>query len=367
MVRATAGQTSIDLLDGGGSRYTWASISGAGEHNCRFRVSSMETAGPEHRFAMWFGKAVSWIVLLAVGWLHTAARGAQETPLVEPATGEPAPLEQPYFDLDAYLDGGEPSVIVDEQWHFQILPNDLIYKSYLAGVKEPRLGSEIIGAESDDWYWAGTLGSRVGLLRYGDHDPQFPQGFQVDVEAAAITRLYLGGDDIDVIATDYRVGVPLTWGHGRRQTKLAYYHMSSHLGDEFVLAHPGFPRLNWARDAIVLGHSVYFTDQLRVYAEVGWAFTSDVSEPWEFQVGLDYAPTVATGMRGAPFFAINAHVRQEVDFGGNFAMSTGWSWLSARDRHLMRLGLFYYNGKHLQYSLYDEFEQLVGVGAWYDF
>ena len=37
----------------------------------------------------------------------------------------------------------------------------------------------------------GTLGGRVGLLRYGDSRKIFPQGWQLDVEAAAIIRMML--------------------------------------------------------------------------------------------------------------------------------------------------------------------------------
>ena len=41
--------------------------------------------------------------------------------------------------------------------------------------------------------------------------------------------------------------------------------------------------------------------------------------------------------------------------------------MSDRDRHLLRLGVQYYNGKSSQYSFYDEFEEQLGFGIWYDF
>ncbi len=276
--------------------------------------------------------------------------------------GLPSAVEQPYFDLDAYLDNGGNGC----GWQWQLLPNDLIYKSYLAGMKESRLGTTVTHVRDDGWVWDGTLGGRVGLLRYGDRDPVLPQGFQVDAEGAAIVSLDVD-DDVNVRATDYRVGIPFTYGWGVHQTKLAYYHMSSHLGDEFVLANPGFNRLNWSRDAIVLGHSVYMTETLRLYAEAGWAFHSEVSEPWEFQFGFDWAPTTPTGFHGAPFVAFNTHLRQEVNFGGNLSVMAGWAWMSDRDRHLLRMGVHYYNGKSSQYSFYDDFEEQLGFGAWYDF
>jgi hypothetical protein len=46
---------------------------------------------------------------------------------------------------------------------------------------------------------------------------------------------------------------------------------------------------------------------------------------------------------------------------------TGWSWMSDRDRHLLRLGTHYYNGKSSQYSFYNQSEEAIGLGLWYDF
>jgi hypothetical protein len=313
-----------------------------------------------------------WLLLAGLLWLHAGVALGQLPDTSEASdlggtdAAVPTPVEQPFFDLDAYLDNGGVSNTIPGEWHWQLLPADLIYKSYLAGIKEPRSGTSITYVEDDGRLWEGVLGARLGLLRFGDHDPRMPQGFQVDAEGAANVRLDVD-DEIDVRATDYRVGVPFTYGTGMHQLKFAYYHMSSHLGDEFVLYHPGYPRLNWSRDALVLGYSIYMTETLRLYAEAGWAFHCEISEPWEFQVGVDWAPNAPTGFRGAPFFAVNGHLRQEVNFGGNLTVMTGWSWMSDRDRHLLRLGTHYYNGKSSQYSFYNQSEEAIGLGLWYDF
>jgi len=98
----------------------------------------------------------------------------------------------------------------------------------------------------------------------------------------------------------------------------------------------------------------------------GWAFTSDISKPWEFQFGADYAPLWPTGFHGSPFFAINAHLREEVDFAAAMTVETGWAWRSEASR-LLRAGVIYYNGKSNQFSYYRQHEEQIGVGLWYDF
>jgi hypothetical protein len=279
---------------------------------------------------------------------------------------EVVPVE-PYLDLNRFLDRtSAPDYTADAaDWAWQILPDGLIYRPYLASPKQSRTGMTVFHEDDDGWLWDAWLGTQVGLLRYGTFDPDWPIGFQIDAEGSAQLRLE-ANDDIDVISADYRAGVPITFGYGRHRTKFAYYHLSSHLGDEFLLQHPGFNRLNFARDVLVLGHSIYLTPKVRIYAEAGWAFFTDVSKEWEFQFGLDYAPYAPTSIRGAPFFAINGSIREELNYSGNFVLQAGWAW-RGETSHLLRTGFHYYNGLSDQYSFYRNFEHQVGGGLWYDF
>lgn len=258
------------------------------------------------------------------------------------------------------------------QW--RLLPQGVIYRSYLAGVKESRFRSVWNDQDQDGDNWDISLGGRATLFRYGTGGNVRPEGFEVGIEGAGLTRLD-PEEDHDVAATDYRFGIPVTWGDAHRQFKVAYYHLSSHVGDEFLIKNPGFNRLNYSRDVIVLGYSVYPDENsfipgdgnLRLYGEMGYAFYNDVSEPWEFQFGIDYAPTCGTGFRGAPFVAFNGHLREEVDFGGNFVAQAGWAWRRSAASGLLRFGLEYYNGKDDQFSFFDNSVQKTGFGIWYDY
>ena len=78
------------------------------------------------------------------------------------------------------------------------------------------------------------------------------------------------------------------------------------------------------------------------------------------------APARPTGIRGAPFFAVNGHLREELNYSGNFVLQAGWAW-RGQSSHLLRTGLHYYNGLSDQYSFYRNFEQQIGAGVWYDF
>jgi hypothetical protein len=193
------------------------------------------------------------------------------------------------------------------------------------------------------------------------------QGFQLDVEGAAMLRQD-PEQSFDLDSVDFRAGIPLTFGIGRYQTKFAYYHLSSHIGDEFLLKNPTFDRINYTRNELVWGHSYFLTDELRMYFEIGWAFNADAgAKPWELQFGAEYAPAAPTGSQGAPFAAINGHLRQDLNYSGNVTIEAGWAWRGHVGGPLMRVGLFYYNGASPQYETYTQFEQQIGVGLWYDF
>jgi hypothetical protein len=159
----------------------------------------------------------------------------------------------------------------------------------------------------------------------------------------------------------------MTWGDSIYQVKFAYYHLSSHLGDEFLLKHSGFNRLNYSRDVLVWGHSLDPSDRWRVYGEIGFAFDVDVGDPWEMQFGVDYAPNDRTGARGAPFAAVNGHLRQEHNYGGNVVAQAGWAWRRSPATGLYRIGVEYYNGKDDQFSFFDNSVEKVGFGMWYDY
>jgi hypothetical protein len=292
------------------------------------------------------------------------AQPTYDSPALDQAPAPPADLLET-LPSDAVAEPGYGDVYWVEPWDWVFLPEGLIYRSYLAGVKESRMGSVWFHDRDQDWLWDIALGGRVGMLRYGNDDCVHPQGWQLDIEGAAFPRL---DSDRELVSTDFRFGIPLTYGEGPYQTKFAYYHLSSHLGDEYMLKTPNFQRLNYTRDAFVWGHSAYVTEDLRLYGEIEWAFHTDGgADPWAFQFGFDYAPARPTGFRGAPFAAMNVHLREEVDFGGHFTIETGWQWRGGRTGKLLRAGLHYLNGKSPQFEFFDDFEEQIGAGIWYDY
>ncbi|HEY2760752.1 MAG TPA: DUF1207 domain-containing protein [Pirellulales bacterium] len=273
-------------------------------------------------------------------------------------------IDGPYLPSpDCYSEGID---YADVPYTFQVLPQGLIWHSYLAGPKEPRFNALLIGGQNVGEKFDGQVGGRVGLLRYGDMADYRPQGVQVDVEGGAIIR----EDEQEaqlVDGFDFRIGVPVTFGWGNWMMKVSWYHTSAHLGDEFMIANPSFPRINYSRNAIVWGLGYYLPHDVRVYGEVDYGYWTDGGNlPWAFQVGFEYSPDVRA-LHGAPFLAVNGFLRQENDYGGYFTFETGWQWRGLRAGQLIRAGFLYQNGPNTLNEFFRFSEQQLGGGLWYDF
>ena len=174
-----------------------------------------------------------------------------------------------------------------------------MFKNYLASNEEGRLGSQLYYDKKIGWTWDASLGGHVGIIRYGTQDPAWPEGWQFDVDGAALPRL---DSTRSMVSTDFRIGFPLTHREGPWEFKFGYYHLSSHLGDLYIESHPGIMRLNYVREQLVFGVAYRPICDLRFYGEANWAFREDGgSQPWEFQFGIDYSPAQPNGFYGAPF------------------------------------------------------------------
>lgn len=269
----------------------------------------------------------------------------------------------------ASLFGDPPAMKSDESWEFQVLPNTLIWHSYMAGTREP--GFRSVWSEVDGMrVWDVTLGARVGLWRYGTNDKggERPDGWQLDMDGAVMPRLFPETESTMLVASDYRFGLTQTYGNGPFQAKAGYAHLSSHIGDEYLLANPSFQRLNYVRDSVLIALGYYVDDDVRIYGEIAYALgAEDGAKPLELQYGIEYSPIPVGRAIGAPFAAINCDLREELGLDGDLVVQAGWQWRRTASGHRFRVGAQYYDGYSEQGEFFDVRERKLGFGIWYDF
>lgn len=145
-----------------------------------------------------------------------------------------------------------------------------------------------------------TFGPSLGAVSFGNEIPIYrwfdqwcPGGMlQVGIEAGVFAVFKLNVPSMDLQNADYYVGIPLTYVHNCWSYRLRLYHISSHLGDEFLLleTHPGLVRLNPSFEALDFFASYMITKNLRLYGGVGIYVDSDVSYPqktWYIAYGFE--------------------------------------------------------------------------------
>lgn len=255
-------------------------------------------------------------------------------------------------------------------WSWQALPIGTIYRNYLAGPNESRVSALWNHDKDKGWLADVTLGGRLPLLRYGPGNSVQAAGFQVEIEGATQLRVDMD-KNLGIDATNFKFGVPLSFGNEMLQFKTGYYHVSSNMTDRTVVIN-GVPitrkELDYSRNSWMLGISCQFPQALRIYAEADYGFSGERIQPWHLQFGAEYCPTnKSRSMRGNLFVAINALLMEECDFDGNINVQVGWQWQGQANRSF-RIGMQYLGGYSEQFKyLQNEREHKVGIGLWYDF
>ncbi len=247
-------------------------------------------------------------------------------------------------------------------------PRTLLWEPPLASLREPRfmampnnLTSDVSQQTVDT-----AIGNTLGLLRYESAGKKW--AWQFDAFAVVYSRF----SEYDYfVASDYRVGLPVTFSCGPWHGKIGYEHTSTHLGDE-TIARTGRTPFDYIKDELVMGLGRYFWDQqFRVYGQAAWAFYQQVPgdpSPWRFDLGSEWVRRRATGCCGQPFMAGNLDFNGAVDYSPSLSLQAGWLWRDP-SRRLAQARVFaqYFTG----YSLYGQFfrtrEEWFGGGFAVDY
>lgn len=276
-------------------------------------------------------------------------------------------------DLRKQIPGHGPDLPIDSSapWRWKWMPEGELYRSYFASNREVRLGIHFVHEEKmGKNYWDPILGGKIPLVRFGNQSRLYPEGFQLDLEGAALARLTLD-EARDIHGTDYRFGIPLAYRKGHFEWKLGYYHISSHMGDEWIVEHYKETgevfRRNYVRDCIMFGIAYRPDANWRFYFGGDYGFyTKDGAEPWQIEAGAEYSPILLPGVHGSPFAAVHFNWNQENDWNTYVAFEAGWQWKTLY-QHTLRTGLYMMSGHADQYQFYNRQEKQIGYGIWFDF
>lgn len=196
-----------------------------------------------------------------------------------------------------------------------------------------------------------TFGDQFPLYRWSNVQIGKTLGdMQLEVEGAIFAIFNQSRYSSPLINADYYVALPVSYAYDRWAHRLRIYHISSHLGDEYMQRRHRCERLNKSFEAIDWFTSYYITKQIRLYAGVGVIAHSDSEMKMKPLYG-EYGMDVHVGRRewkelyGVPYFAMHFRNAQDChyDIDSNFVVGYEWGKISGLGQKF-RISLGYHSG-----------------------
>jgi len=157
------------------------------------------------------------------------------------------------------------------------LPEDpVLYRNMMA---DPRQITYSAGWRFNDQ----VLVKNVIDVSFGDYIPLYrwcnvwPWGgeLQIEVQGALWATFDPLHDSSPLLNADYYGGLAITSAWDNWEFRLRGFHISSHIGDEFLLDHPGFDRRNASAEYVDFYASNDITDEIRLYGGLGYIVAQD--------------------------------------------------------------------------------------------
>ncbi len=179
-------------------------------------------------------------------------------------------------------------------------------------------------------------------------------------------------ESCELVNTDFLVGIPVTYAFDRWSFRFRIYHISSHLGDEFLCNHRKYikKRKNPSMEAIDFFTSYQFSSHLRGYFGPGVVFHSDPSfkiKPLYVEYGLELrllgSKLYYHRLYGTPFFAVHLENWQQRHWDLDMTYKLGYeiSKLQGIGRK-MRIYIDYHHGFSYEGQFFNERTQYGELG-----
>lgn len=165
-------------------------------------------------------------------------------------------------------------------------------------------------------------GNNIVAFSFGDQWPVYrffnvwPWGgeLQIDLQGAVWAVFATAHECCPMINADYYVGIPITYAAGCWSFRLRGYHISCHIGDEFLQLKPDFDRRNPSSEFLDFFASYMYRGQIRLYGGAGVAVTQDStfkSSRFFAEAGTEVRPSALlrysykNKLYGVPLFAMH--------------------------------------------------------------
>jgi len=173
----------------------------------------------------------------------------------------------------------------------ETFPSDDVFRPLIADPAEPRTFISILGLDTpSERFTIGSIGAGLNFGLYRWPGERAGEGWQIGLFGSVFSQFNLDAASDDLINSDFRIGVPISYKRGAFSARAAIFHQSSHLGDELILSASAPQRLNLSFEALdfVLA---WERGGWRPYAGGFYLLSGDPEglKKYGLHAGLDYA------------------------------------------------------------------------------
>lgn len=256
---------------------------------------------------------------------------------------------------------------IDERFELGLLPGKTLFDPLIADPRWPQIAGTYRAYQNDRRFadaGAADFGGSLSIYRFeGPGDESLSE---VGLQAGVFALFDLNGESHDLVNADYLFALNYTYRRDKLSVITRVLHQSSHVGDEFLIANPGFDRINLSYEQINVLASYDLTKYLRFYAGGGWLFDQDPDDldRWSLHYGVEYKADWTIGEHIRPVAAADFQNIQYNDWDLNLMLRAGVQFEGAgspRGNRLMLL-LEYYTGHTPDGQFFPGNTQWWGLG-----
>ncbi|MBP7738729.1 MAG: DUF1207 domain-containing protein [Spirochaetes bacterium] len=213
-----------------------------------------------------------------------------------------------------------------------------------------RYGSDSHVLGSDRMFGAVSLGARLPLYRWDVKKGYLQAEIEGCVWAIFAFKKPRGWlrEGSTLLNADYSMAFITSYSYNSLALQLRFWHLSSHLGDEFMQLYPEIWRKNVSNEGIDLFVSYAIIRQVRLFAGLGCvyhSFSGAKFDPFYVEYGAEFRPFGAVGVAKnvnfQPFIAAHLKNWQNNHFAINGNYSIGIEFEATRESFTPKMQLFF--------------------------
>lgn len=258
------------------------------------------------------------------------------------------------YDKEAPIDG--------------VMPNHTLFRALIADPKWPRFTlayqynfKNNISRQNFAPNFGASIPIYRGLMK---NDIEWELGIQ----GGLFATFDIGKNPSALINADYYISAPFSLQRGPWSGMARIYHLSTHLGDEFMLTPQGqkIKRINLSYEGIDFLISYNLVMPFRVYGGGGYIVHKDPGyiKPLKVQIGSEYrSPNTFWEGRLRPVTGLDIKSEQMARWTPGISIKTGFQLENAAlISNKIQLMLELYSGKSLSGQFYNNKVKYVGLG-----